>query len=309
MNWQDYFYFTKPERNGIIILLIIIGGIIAYPFLYDRFHEPDVYDYSSFSHKVEKYEQRLAEYHAAQKEFDKRKEAENVKTSILTQSLNLQMFDPNNTSQSEMQQMGFSQRVISNIINYRRAGGAFKYKEDVKRIYGISEQLYEKIEPFLELPLKPAAPVQISHSTPVNEPYKKQKPEILIGINKADTIDWQKIKGIGPVFSRRIASYRDLLGGFHSTDQLKEIFGMDSVRFATLAPHVFLDTMDIRKININTADFATMVRHPYLNRNQVNSIIRIREQHGNYHAIDEIKKSDLITEDDFQRLAPYLSTQ
>jgi len=315
MSWKDYFYFTKTERNGIVVLLILIIVIILLPFIYPLFFPVKVYDFSEFDRKVDRYEQMLAEYHEARMAIETSYEIE--ASSRTTLSLNLFPFDPNNLSREEFLEMGIPERVAGNIINYRKAGGSFRFREDLKRIYSINDEMYNQLENYISLPSREEhlatrakeRQFQLSQQDSLQRTTARPSwAEEMLDINKADSLEWQKIRGIGEVFSRRITSYRDLLGGYYSTAQLLEVFGMDSTRYEQIKPHIFLsDTLQLRKININTADFVTLVRHPYLDRNQVNSILRMRERHGPYSSPEEILRSELIDEALYQRIAPYLT--
>lgn len=315
MSWKDYFYFTNTERNGIIVLVILIIIIILLPFFYPLIFPAKVYDFSEFDSKVERYEQMLAEYREARIAIEASNEREAVGRFSLF--LNLQSFDPNSMSREEFMEMGIPQRVAINIVNYRNAGGSFRFREDLKRIYSINDEMYNQLENYIDLPsredyLANQAKEKQSQISPQDSIQRKTaRPswaDVYLDINKADSIEWQYIRGIGEVFSRRITSYRELLGGYYSTAQLLEVFGMDSARYEQIKPHIYLsDTLQLRKINLNTADFVTLVRHPYLERNQVNSILRMRERHGPYYSPEDILRSELIDEALYQRIAPYLT--
>ena len=62
----------------------------------------------------------------------------------------------------------------------------------------------------------------------------------------------------------------------------------------------------LRKININTDTIDDMKSHPYIRYVLANAIVPYRNQHGNFTAMDDIKKVMLITEDVFNKLAPYI---
>jgi competence protein ComEA len=314
MGWKDYFYFTKTERNGIVAMSVLITGILLYPLVHEKFFTEPPYDYSDFKHKVEQYELMIAEFREANLEMEKQKRKEFSEYTRLPVFLKPFKFNPNTISSEELGEMGIPDRVANNIVRYRDAGGNFSFREDLKRIYSLNEDLYGQLENFIDLPSKPATQdiTERDDGKIGTEPQKNQErfsgyADVMIHINEADTTQWQQIGGIGPVFSKRITAYRELLGGFYSTDQLREVYGLDSLKFEQISNHIFIDSIRLRKININSADFATLIKHPYLNRNQVNSILRIRERHGNYISIEDIKKSDLISEEDFSKIAPYLS--
>jgi competence protein ComEA len=305
MNWKDYFYFTKTERNGIFVLIILIVIVLIFPMIYRSFiYSEKVYDFSNFEKNIAQYEKLLEEYHAAKVQTDQPQKPENL--SIL----NLTYFNPNEITEQEWLEMGLPASVFRNLSNYRNAGGQFRFREDLKKIYSLDKNLYAQLETFIQLPtqtLTPEKSLAKMTSMPASQQTIETKPTFKIDINKADTLQWQKIRGIGSVFSTRIIKYREQLGGFHSLDQLLEVYGMDRQRFDRIAEHLTVDSNEIHKIDLNTSNFALLVKHPYLNRNQVNSIIKIRDIHGAFTSIDEIKKSELICDSVFLKLAPYLT--
>ena len=39
--WKDFFYFTKTERQGIIVLVVLVIGTYAIPRLLQAFSQPE----------------------------------------------------------------------------------------------------------------------------------------------------------------------------------------------------------------------------------------------------------------------------
>lgn len=102
----------------------------------------------------------------------------------------------------------------------------------------------------------------------------------ILDINIADSLTLMELPQIGEVMASRIQRYRERLGGFVSLDQLFEVKGMDSARFVTIKPYIILETTEIRKINVNRDEFKTLLRHPYLEYDQVKAIVNHRERKG-----------------------------
>ena len=90
----------------------------------------------------------------------------------------------------------------------------------------------------------------------------------------------QNLPGIGPYFAKNIISYREKLGGFIETNQLLEVYAFDSARLETIKSHIIIDSIETRKIKINHDDFKTILRHPYIEYEDVKKIINYRESHG-----------------------------
>ena len=102
----------------------------------------------------------------------------------------------------------------------------------------------------------------------------------VLDINVADSLELVSLPQIGEVMASRIHRYRDRLGGFVSFDQLFEVKGMDSARFATIKPYIILESKEIRKLDINRDEFKTLLRHPYLEYDQVKALVNHRERKG-----------------------------
>jgi len=129
-----------------------------------------------------------------------------------------------------------------------------------------------------------------------------------VEVNLADTTSFKSLPSIGTVFANRICKYRHLLGGFYSIDQLKEVYGMDSLRYATIKSHLIIDTNQIKKININFSEAKDLRRHPYISYKMANLIVSYKQQHGVYKTLTDLLNLHLIDSLKFRKIAPYLTT-
>ena len=188
-------------------------------------------------------------------------------------------------------------------MSYRSKGGKFVVKNDLLKIYGIDSSIYHKLYAFIDLPKKIKKENRVESFIPKEE--RKIEP---FDLNKADTTELKKIYGIGSKLSRRIVTYREKLGGFITTRQLKEVYGLDSVVVNDLTRESFIDTnFHPYQININKATEKDLSTHPYIKYKLAKAIIVYRFQHGSFQSIDELKKMALMDESKFQQIKPYLS--
>ena len=129
---------------------------------------------------------------------------------------------------------------------------------------------------------QPKAKVQKAKSqTNASQPkVHSLKPIANVHINSADTTELMSLPGIGFFFARNIVSYREKLGGFVELDQLLEVYAFDSARLETITPYINVDSVSLRKINVNTDDFKTILRHPYIEYEDVKKIVNYREKIG-----------------------------
>jgi DNA uptake protein ComE-like DNA-binding protein len=129
----------------------------------------------------------------------------------------------------------------------------------------------------------------------------------LINLNSCDTSQLISLPGIGPVLSLRIIKYRNLLGGFASVEQLKEVYGLSAETFSIIKARVFADSSDVQKININEAVYKDLSRLPYFEKYEVTAILKYRELKGRIEGINELTDNKLIPVEKVPKVRPYLS--
>ncbi|HSV88252.1 MAG TPA: helix-hairpin-helix domain-containing protein [Bacteroidales bacterium] len=312
MGWKDFLYFSRGERNGIIVLLALILIVLFAPVIHRAIFKPNVYDNIAFETAVKDFEDRLvALREAAEAERNQRRTAHAREEVGSITRITPFPFNPNKLPASEWERMGLPANVVRTIKNFESAGGTFRFKEDLQRIFTMTEEMYAQLEPYINLPSRPVAPTPPPSLSRFSESGSSEvsREAFKINLNRADSAELIRLHGVGPTFSRRIINYRDLLGGFRYPEQLLEVFGMDTARLEGFRNNLLIDTNLVVKININQAEWADLVRHPYIDRNIANSLIAIRRQHGQFSSVSDIKKSHLVTEELYLRLAPYLTIE
>ena len=163
-----------------------------------------------------------------------------------------------------------------------------------------------KIENYTVFPAR-----SIAKSKEHNEFKSKPKKESIakLDINQADTTQLKSIYGIGSKLSARIVGYRSKLGGFVSLNQLSEVYGLDSAVVDEAKKKFFVsENFKPSLLNPNTTDEKTLASHPYLKSKLARVIIAYRQQHGSFQQVDDLKKISILTEQTFEKIKPYLST-
>lgn len=133
--------------------------------------------------------------------------------------------------------------------------------------------------------------------------YAKRK---LLNLNSCDSASLEALPGIGPVLSARIIKYRNLLGGYVSGDQLKEVYGLPEETFSMISSRVFADSLSVKKIRINEADYKELIRHPYFQKNEVSAILKYRELKGKITDIGVMTDNNLISTETCKKIKLYL---
>ncbi|UFH57017.1 helix-hairpin-helix domain-containing protein [Spirosoma sp. KNUC1025] len=124
-------------------------------------------------------------------------------------------------------------------------------------------------------------------------------------INTADTAQLIALRGIGATLAGRIVKFRDALGGFISTDQFRDIYGLDSLALEELQKFGKIWS-GVRKIPVNTATVEELDRHPFLSRRQAQVIVSYREQHGAFTSAGSLKPIRILDARTIEKIAPYL---
>lgn len=302
---RDHLSFTDRERNGTIVLLVLVALMSVFFFLEEKFIHLPKRDFAAFDQFLASLEKK--EKHDSLAENNQKEQngippvAEEAGEHSVFHQKTLFDFNPNGLPEDDWVRLGLSPSQAHAIKNYEAKGGKFVTKEDVKKMFVISAERYAELEPFIVLPEKKDLP-----ATQNTETHYAKKETRIVELNTADSSDLVSVNGIGPFFAKRILSYRERLGGFHSTAQLKEVFGMDDEHFAQVSGFVKADSSYIRRINVNTATVADLKKHPYIAPGVAQALVNYRKQHGPFRTVADIRGCALITEELYRKLAPYL---
>ncbi|MCK9325594.1 MAG: helix-hairpin-helix domain-containing protein [Bacteroidales bacterium] len=144
---------------------------------------------------------------------------------------------------------------------------------------------------------------------PKSSRQHKSATKKIVEINGADTILLEELTGIGPSFARRIAKYRNMLGGYIAKEQLLQVYGMDSARYQQFVDEIRIDTSLITRLNVNLAAFKDLLRHPYLDFEQVKAICNYRDRKGGIGELSELWTAGVLPDSLQKWLEPYLKTQ
>lgn len=235
-------------------------------------------------------------------------------------------FDPNTIGREEWKALGLTDKQIDGVERYQGKGGKFRTKKDLGRMYSIKPEQFAALEPFILLPDSFTRTMDERKHQPRQDEYRQlgeRSPTIRerapygsrlprsVEVNSADTAALIQLHGIGPAFARGIVKFRDMLGGFHSLDQLDEVYVLKDKPDAVsqLKQVLTLDTLAVRRIPINTCTIEELAAHPYARWKIAKPLIAYRTQHGDFNHVADIKGCAAISEEVFRKLAPYLSTE
>ncbi len=179
----------------------------------------------------------------------------------------------------------------------------FDSVQQLSEVYGLEEETLDEIKEWLAVGPKP----EYEEERHFDMEKEDTPPPVIVDLNTADSATLVRLRGIGPVFARRIMEYRDALGGFHSKEQLLEVYGFPPETYESLEERFTVNGTAIRRLNINDTPSTALSEHPYISSALANFIVSYRMNHNGFTSLDELKESFLVDEALFQKLSNYLS--
>ncbi len=300
---QAFLQYHRTERRGFAMLMVALLSVIGYnAYLRLSFSARTAPHRIAFGPSIARFNASLPPFRADTHAFAHPRPWDAQRAHPHGRTPQRFPFNPNTLDSAGWVRLGFSPRQSASILRYRSRGGTFRKSEDLLKLFMVDSALYLELQPFVTIPPTAETAPQSAFAPRYERPALP-----IVDINRADTLEMENIRGIGTTFARRIYRYRERLGGFRTTAQLLEVFGMDSARLQGMLPQLTIDTTVRTRININTADYTALIRHPYLQKNQVRAIIAYRQQHGPFRSVSDLRNIHIIKEEDLQRLGPYLT--
>ena len=301
----DAFDFSKSEQRGVIVLIVILLSLIAFRVVLSHTQTAKIpTDITHEAVSLFLQQQQQAEDSISLAKNQRNHHANNIydrRENLNRRQLTPFSFDPNTMNFSDWKRMGFTDKEAQQISNFQSKGGKFFQKTDLKKLYCVSDDDYQVLEPYIEI-----------YSAQTSKPTTTRTTSfsyVQLDINTVDSVELQKIPGIGQKTASRIVQYREKLGGFVHLNQLKEVYAIDSNRFLQIEPYLYADKTKIKKININKAEIKELVRHPYIEYYLAKSIVVHRQNYGKYNSVEDIKKAVHFYDELYQKIIPYLEVE
>jgi len=282
MNIKDYFSFTRGEKRGTVVLLLIIITLIVANFSVDLLKKEHQTDFSEFETAINEFE----------KEIDARKNASK------TQELQLELFEfnPNTISDEEWGKLGFKDWQIKTINNYKAKGGGWKTKTAVSKIYGLDENHFQQLKPFILLPNNIEKKTKSYSKKEATINYFEFNPNII------SKTEWEQL-GFNDWQIKNIFNYKSKGGSWKTKTDVKKIYGLDEANYYKLEPYILLpDKAEKRqytsnkkdytkKVDVNTADAKEFTNLKGINSEKYAAIIiKHRDKIGGFTSKEQLKE-------------------
>jgi competence ComEA-like helix-hairpin-helix protein len=216
-----------------------------------------------------------------------KKERHQLKTELVPFSLDT-------VSASYLELLGFTPKQAELVVRYREIIGGYPSFEKFAECYAVDSTMAERLRPYIIFNEQERAANKIANI------------EFPVEINSADVATLVRISGIGQTSAKQIVRYRELLGGYHSVEQISELQVVTTENFQRILPQIWCDNSKIKKININFAAQNELETHPYLSSRMLKRIINKRLLKGGWSTIEEMIEDNIFSADEAARIAPYL---
>ena len=300
---RSFLSLNRSEQRGIFILIIIITAAGLFNLFLPKIIKTD------HQFRADIFKKEISSFVTAQQNaedsvhIEKLQNEGQLNEELALQKLHPFIFNPNGLPEELWAKLGLTQKQIKTIKNFEAKGGRFRKKEDLGKIYCISEAEYKLLEPYIVIPqeLKTVA------TQTRNKPEIKKVRYLVTEINSADSSVLVHSLNIPPWIASRTIRYRNLLGGFTVPEQLKEVYGFNVHTYDKIKSYIRVDTSAVRKININKADFKTILKHPYISYDITKKIVNYRNKNGAFKSTEELTDQEILSPSLYIKLKPYLS--
>jgi DNA uptake protein ComE-like DNA-binding protein len=283
MKFKSYFQYSKSQRSGIF-LLIIICIVSQFAFFY-------LYPSSNKTNSIEK-----QKWLAFQTIID------SLKTEKINYIPKIYPFNPNFITDYKGSKLGMSVAEIDRLLDFRKTNQYVNSASEFQKVTQISDSLLKAISPFFKFP------DWVNKRVTNNfKPYeKKTENRVIIDINLATKEDLIKVYGIGPALSDRILKQKELFGGFVSMNQLDDIWGLQPEVIENLNKYFKVTTLPkIKKIDINNSSIKELMLFPYFKYSLAKAIVTYRSMNGNLK-IEDLSNIKGFPVDKLKIIALYL---
>ena len=285
---KSHFKFTKGQRSGIFLLLLIIAVTQS------------LYFFADFSSKEVSINQD--ELIAFQNEIDSLRliEKETRQTKIFP-------FNPNYITDYKGYTLGMSPTEIDRLLKFRKQSKWVNSAKQFQEVTKVSESLLNTISPYFKFPEWVTNP-----KTSTSFKYQNNTPKTFdqkIDLNTATAKQLQRVNGIGEKLSDRVIKFRNKFKeGFIADVQLQDVYGISPEVLKRLLNEFTVKTpRQIEKFNLNNVTIEQLVTIQHIDYEIAYEILDQRTLREGFKSLDELTKVKGFPVDKIEIIKLYLT--
>ena len=259
-NIKSHFKFTKEQRSGIFLLVLVIVLLQAGYYCVIQ----------GCNNEMQPINDQLVQQY--------NKEVDSVQLENARKTREMKPFNPNYISDYKGYLLGMSVAEIDRLHAFRAKGSFVNSATEFQRVTKVPDSVLMIIAPYFKFP------------DWVKRDIKKKSKVKVLDMNKASAKDIVRVIDGNWQLANRIVKFRKRLGGFLEMSQLDDVYGMSPKTRDLLCRHFRLKSIpEIKKINLNLADLSELTSIVYINDSLAIEIIEERLLRDGFQNLDELK--------------------
>ena len=217
--------------------------------------------------------------HVVRKNAEHTPRVEAVRQSLPRRRVESFRFNPNTATEEDLCRLGFSPKQARSIINYRQKGGRFCRKSDFAKSYVVSDSIYRRLKPYIDIPL--------------------------LDLNLADSAAFDALPGIGGWFAVKMIEHRNALKGYSYKEQLMDIWKFDKTKYDALEDLITVLPENAVPYPLWTYPADSLRKHPYIrNYETARAIVLFRENNPRSEwSVEKISAAGILSESAAEKLS------
>ncbi len=273
-NIKSHFMFSKKQRSGVFLLILITLSIQCFYFFYDF---DVVYDNSN--------DDQIALF---------QREVDSLVKSRQSNIDSVYFYNPNFISDYKGYLLGMSLEEIDRLHSFRKTGQFVNSVNSFQKVTLISDSLLQVMSPSFKFP-------DWKVFNGAKKSYEKD-------LNSANAKDIKKAVRISYKLAYRIINFREKLNGFLSIDQLNDVYGMTNDVIEKMKRKFVLESFPtIKKININLASAKELSQLVYISDYLAVNIVDERLLREGFSDLNELRFVHGFPLEKLERIKLYLT--
>ena len=320
----SYFYYSRGERKGVVVLAALSLGFLMIPKIYSLMNRQtdEIADFSTFERDIASFVVETNSGAYAQDAASDR-----VSSYAQNDEATLFPFNPNNATKEDLMRLGLSPKVATTFMHFREKGGRFFKKEDVKKIYGLTESDFERLEDYIELENNAANAPKTYGNTPQYGGYKNELRAIALKPFDPNTASENDLLGLGldEKTVKVLLKYREKGGYFRTKEDLRKVFGLSDIDYLRINAYVqindnqsltkntnqnpqtqFAHKQESSPVDLNRANLEDLLQLRGIGRTFATRIIEHRERLGGFSSLNQLKEVYGLPDSTLHSISLYL---